>query len=153
MCTYIYTYMHTCIHTCIHMHMHTHMHAHIHTQIHTYTYTCTCLWLCACTAMVFFKSINVACVRAFHSRCRLRQCCCHLSLLTSALHRNESDQDDLDLELAMGGLSLGEGGHGGGGEEDGGRGVRDKIPSEFATGTRSTKVCNCACLVHCTRCN
>ena len=40
--------------------------------------------------------------------CRLRQCCCHLSLLTSALHRTESeqDQDDLDLELAMGALSL-----------------------------------------------
>ena len=40
--------------------------------------------------------------------CRLRQCCCHLSLLTSALHRKESeqDQDDLDLELAMGALSL-----------------------------------------------
>lgn len=40
--------------------------------------------------------------------CRLRQCCCHLSLLTSALHRSESeqDQDDLDLELAMGALSL-----------------------------------------------
>ena len=39
---------------------------------------------------------------------RLRQCCCHLSLLTSALHRSESeqDQDDLDLELAMGALSL-----------------------------------------------
>ena len=40
--------------------------------------------------------------------CRLRQCCCHLSLLTSALTHAESDQDDLDLELAMGALSLGD---------------------------------------------
>ena len=40
--------------------------------------------------------------------CRLRQCCCHLSLLTSALTHTESDQDDLDLELAMGALSLGD---------------------------------------------
>ena len=42
------------------------------------------------------------------SACRLRQCCCHLSLLTSALTHTESDQDDLDLELAMGALSLGD---------------------------------------------
>ena len=46
--------------------------------------------------------------------CRLRQCCCHLSLLTSALHRSESEQEqeDLELELAMGALSL-DGRHGG----------------------------------------
>ena len=39
---------------------------------------------------------------------RLRQCCCHLSLLTSALHRTEmeQEQEDLELELAMGALSL-----------------------------------------------
>ena len=49
---------------------------------------------------------------------RLRQCCCHLSLLTSALRHNEGDQDDMDLELAMGSLSLGGGGGTAGGREE-----------------------------------
>lgn len=63
--------------------------------------------------------------------CRLRQCCCHLSLLTSALHRSESEQDqeDLDLELAMGALSLGGRPTLGatGGEEEGSR-YQDSVP-------------------------
>ena len=37
---------------------------------------------------------------------RLRQCCCHLKLLTSALKQGEADQDDLDLQLAMGTLAI-----------------------------------------------
>lgn len=42
-----------------------------------------------------------------HVMCRLRQCCCHLQLMTSALKADESDLDNLALEVAMGGLSLG----------------------------------------------
>lgn len=38
--------------------------------------------------------------------CRLRQCCNHLHLLTSALKSAEYDDKELDLDLAMGALSL-----------------------------------------------
>ncbi len=38
--------------------------------------------------------------------CRLRQCCNHLHLLTSALQGSECDERQLDLELAMGAMSL-----------------------------------------------
>ena len=38
--------------------------------------------------------------------CRLRQCCCHLNLLTTVLDKNEADREELALELAMGALTL-----------------------------------------------
>jgi len=37
---------------------------------------------------------------------RLRQCCCHVSLLTKGLKKEESDSDNLALEVAMGALTL-----------------------------------------------
>ncbi len=37
---------------------------------------------------------------------RLRQCCCHLNLLTSVLGKGEDDRDEVDLEVAMSALTL-----------------------------------------------
>ena len=37
---------------------------------------------------------------------RLRQCCCHLNLLTSVLGKGEDDQDQVDLAVAMSALTL-----------------------------------------------
>lgn len=37
---------------------------------------------------------------------RLRQCCCHLNLLTTVLDKSEMDRAELALELAMGALTL-----------------------------------------------
>jgi hypothetical protein len=36
----------------------------------------------------------------------LRQCCCHLNLLTTVLDKNETDREELALEIAMGALAL-----------------------------------------------
>ena len=65
---------------------------------------------------------------------RLRQCCSHLHLLTSALEKEEADQDQVDLHLAMGALSL---------QEEGGgvSAVRGgAIPERFSQEKASTKV-------------
>ena len=71
---------------------------------------------------------------------RLRQCCSHLHLLTSALGKGEGDQDQVDLELAMGALSLQEEG-GGASPGDG------AIPERFGQDKASSKVRENRCLL------
>ena len=59
-----------------------------------------------CPLLFLTISTDLTCVVMCGVLHRLRQCCCHAYLLTSALKKEDSDLDSLSLELAMGALTL-----------------------------------------------